>query len=66
MKISTSQLKVRIPQTRKQAAQLLSSYDAEILIFLIKVLPKASDFNQPIRFASINQMSKEKCYSLHL
>jgi hypothetical protein len=60
MKISVSQLKVRITQTRKQAAQLLSSYGADILIDLIKVLPKASAFNQPVRFASINQVSKEK------
>lgn len=60
MKISVSQLKVRITHTRKQAAELLSSYGADILIDLIKVLPKASDFNQHIRFASIHQMSKEK------
>ncbi|MFT5760553.1 MAG: HD-like signal output (HDOD) protein, partial [Alteromonadaceae bacterium] len=60
MKISVSQLKVRITHTRKQAAQLLSSYGADILIDLIKALPKASAFNQPVRFVSINQMSKDK------
>lgn len=60
MKISVSQLKVRITHTRKQAAELLTSYGADILIDLIKALPKGSDFNQNIRFASINQMSKEK------
>ncbi|PHR83947.1 MAG: HDOD domain-containing protein [Colwellia sp.] len=60
MKITVPQLKVRITHTRKQAAELLSSYGADVLIDLIKVLPKASDFNQNIRFASITQMSKEK------
>ncbi|WP_114327703.1 HDOD domain-containing protein [Candidatus Colwellia aromaticivorans] len=60
MKITVSQLKVRITHTREQAAQLLSSYGADVLIDLIKVLPKASDFNQNSGLASINQMSKEK------
>lgn len=60
MKITVPQLKVRITQTREQAAELLNSYGADVLIDLIKALPKASDFNQNTRFTSITQMSKEK------
>jgi len=60
MKITVSQLKVRITHTRKQAAKLLSLYGADVLIDLIKPLPKANDFNQNIGFASIKQISKEK------
>lgn len=60
MKITVSQLKVRITHTREQASELLSSYGADVLIDLIKVLPKASNFNQNSGLASINQMSKEK------
>jgi len=60
MKITVSQLKVRITHTRKQAMQLLSLYGADALVDLIKELPQANDFNKKIQFASINQMSKEK------
>jgi hypothetical protein len=60
MKITVPQLKARITHTREQAAKLLNSYGADVLIDLIKALPKASDFNQNIRFSSINQVSKEK------
>ncbi|MBL4822187.1 MAG: HDOD domain-containing protein [Colwellia sp.] len=60
MKITVPQLKVRITHTREQAAELLGLYGADVLIDLIKVLPKGSDFNQNIPFVSINQMSKEK------
>lgn len=60
MQITVPQLKVRITHTRKQAAELLSSYGADVLIDLIKELPKASDFNKNARFSSIHQISKEK------
>ena len=60
MKITVSQLRGRITHTREQSSKLLSSYGADVLINLIKALPKASDFNQNSGLASINQMSKEK------
>lgn len=60
MKITVTQLKVRIAQTRKQAAKLLSSYGADVLIDLIKSLPNASDFNQSIDAHITQKLSKEK------
>jgi len=60
MKITVSQLKLRIAHTREQAAELLSSYGADALIDLIKVLPEASDFNRKNGLTSINKESKEK------
>jgi HD-like signal output (HDOD) protein len=60
MKVTVSQVKVRITETRNQAAELLNSYGADVLVSLINELPKASDFNQNTCFPSINQMSKEK------
>jgi HD-like signal output (HDOD) protein len=60
MKISTKQLKVRIAHTREQAIELLSSYGAEVLSGLIKVLPKKSDFGASSHLGSIHQMSKDK------
>jgi len=60
MNVSVEQLKVRITHTREQAMELLSSYGAEVLSGLIKVLPKGSDFGQHKRFAPSQQISKEK------
>ena len=60
MKITVSQLKVSITQTRKVASELLSSYGADVLIDLIKPLPQADDFNKSGCFSSIKQRSKEK------
>ena len=60
MKISVKQLKVRIENTREQAAILLKSYGAEVLVDLINVLPISSAFGQNKRFAPINQITKEK------
>jgi HD-like signal output (HDOD) protein len=60
MKVTVSQLKVSITQTRKVATELLSSYGADVLIDLIKPLPHASDFNKNGCFSSIKQMSKER------
>lgn len=60
MKISVKQLKARIEHTREQAAILLKSYGADVLVDLIKVLPIASDFGQKKRFAPITQVTKEK------
>jgi HD-like signal output (HDOD) protein len=60
MKITVSQVKVKISQTRNQATELLSSYGADVLVDLIKVLPNSSDFNKKTRFPAINQISKEK------
>jgi len=60
MKISVSQLKGRITKTRKQATKLLGSYGADVLIDLIKPLPKATDFIQSTSTESIKECSKEK------
>ena len=60
MKISVSQLKVRITKTREKSAKLLNSYGADILIDLIKPLPVASDFDKNLCSSSIKEMSKEK------
>lgn len=60
MNITVSQLKVRITHTREQATELLGSYGADVLIDLIKVLPKASDFKQDAGLVSMREMSKEK------
>jgi len=60
MKISVKQLKVRIEHTREQAAELLRVYGADVLVDLINELPIASDFGQNKRFASLNEITKEK------
>jgi len=60
MKVSVSQLKGRITKTRKQATKLLGSYGADVLIDLIKPLPKATDFIQSTSAESIKESSKEK------
>lgn len=60
MQISVKQLKVRIEHTREQATHLLRAYGAEVLIDLIKELPRATDFGQNKHFAPISQITKEK------
>lgn len=60
MQISVKQLKVRIAHTREQAMELLSSYGAEVLSDLIKVLPSASAFGDHNGLPSYQQASKEK------
>jgi HD-like signal output (HDOD) protein len=60
MKISVEQLKVRIEHTREQATKLLKSYGADVLVDLIKVLPRATDFGQNKRFPPVHQITKEK------
>lgn len=60
MKISVKQLKLNISHTREQAISLLSSYGADVLTDLIKVLPKASDFNAAHSRSAIHQETKEK------
>lgn len=60
MKISVEQLKVRIEHTREQATLLLKAYGADILVDLIKVLPKANQFGHAKCFAPISQITKEK------
>ncbi|MCW8864292.1 MAG: HDOD domain-containing protein [Colwellia sp.] len=60
MQITVKQLKVRISHTREQAMELLSSYGAEVLSDLIKVLPKASDFGQHKPLMPSHQISQEK------
>jgi len=60
MKITVSQLKVRITHTKQQAEQLLISYGAEVLVEFLKDLPLASHFSSNQSLASIIQVSKEK------
>jgi len=60
MQINVKQLKVRIAHTREQAMELLSSYGADALSDLIKVLPTASAFGDNRSLPSRGQASKEK------
>lgn len=60
MKTDVPTLKVKIEHTRKEALELLSSYDASMLESYIKVLPKSTDFSNALPTNEVLNLSKEQ------
>jgi HD-like signal output (HDOD) protein len=60
MKTDIPSLKVKIENTRNQALELLSSYDASMLDSYIKVLPKSTDFSDSLPVQEVQNLNKEQ------
>lgn len=60
MKTDVPALKVKIARTRKEALNLLSSYDAAVLESYIKPLPNPSDFSPPLPEQNLQYLNKEQ------
>ncbi len=60
MKTDVTSLKVKIENTRTEALELLSAYDATVLESYLKPLPKSTDFNHSLPTQEVQYLNKEQ------